>query len=155
MRGLVRLCAIVGLIAVCMTGCQSYEKMLDNHEAVKMQNDGVWEERYMEWWEDEPPGPQSDRTALLSVDVLQDMTEEQMFDVLEYYELFYNALLEGDVYTKEREAGFTLFAAFYKGKTDEPIRKIKYVNHESVEITQSDEYQFVSPVFRSKLPKDR
>lgn len=148
------MCIIVGMVGACMTGCQSYQEMLENHEAMKMQSDGIWQERYMERWEDEPPGPQSARTVALTVSVLKDMTEEQMFDVLEFYELFFNALLEGDVYTKERDADFTLYAAFYKGDTDELIRKFKYVNHESVTITEEDEYQFVSPIFRSRIPRD-
>lgn len=154
MRGFVRLCVIVGMVVVCMTGCQSYQEMLENHEALKMQSDGIWEERYMEQGEDYESGAQAERTVKLSANVLQDMTEEQMIDVLEYYELFYNALLEGDIYTKERDADFTCYAVFYKGETDEPIRKFKYVNHESVIITEEDEYQFVSPIFRSQLPGD-
>lgn len=154
MRGFVRLCVIVGMVVACITGCQSYQEMLDNHEAVKMQSDGIWEERYMERLEDEP-GAEAKRTVRLSVNVLKDMTEEQMLDVLEYYELFFNAVLEGGVYTKERDVDFTCYAVFYRGETDEPIQKFKYVNHESVAITEEDKYQFLSPIFRSQLPRDQ
>ena len=151
MRRVVKLCVIVGMVVACMTGCQSYQEMLDNHEALKMQSDGIWVERYMERWEDEP-GEQAKRTVKLSANVLKDMTEEQMLDVLEYYELFFNALLEGDVYTKERDVDFICYATFYRGETDEVIRKFKYVNHKSVTITAEDEDQFVSPIFHSRIP---
>lgn len=78
MREFVSLCAIVGMVVVCMTGCQSYEEMLDNHVAIQMQNDGIWEERYMEQWDEGDPGPETERTVRLSANVLKDMTEEQM-----------------------------------------------------------------------------
>lgn len=86
MGKVVKLCIIVGMVVACMTGCQSYQEMLENHEAMKMQNDGIWEKRYMEQWEDEP-GVKAKRTVKLSANALKDMTEEQMFAVLEYYEL--------------------------------------------------------------------
>lgn len=150
MRGFVRLCAIVGMVVVCMTGCQSYREMLDNHEAVQMQNDGIWEERYSSLRFDD--SEQEGCTLRLSVNVRKDMTEEQMLVVLDYCELWYNAFLDlenNKEMTRERDSDFTCYAVFYQGDTDEVIRKFKYVNHESVEITEEDNYGFAPSYFVS------
>lgn len=147
-----RVYIVLVLVSFLAVGCKSYEQMLEDHEAIQMQNDGIWAERYRSLREDYEPGTQGERTLKLSVNVLKDMTEEEMLDVLEYHELFYNAFSQDRVYTKERDADFTCYAVFYRGDTDEVIRKFKYVNHESVTVTEEDEGYFASPILRSQLP---
>lgn len=153
MREYRRLYIVLVLVAFLAVGCKSYDQMLEDHVAVQMQNEGVWEERYDEVKEEYEPGIVGERTLQLSVNVMKDMTEEEMLDVLDYYELLHNAFfdLEKRENTKERDVDFTCYAVFYRENTDEVIRKFKYVNHESVTVPEEEEDYFASPIFRSNI----
>ena len=73
---------------------KDYNAMTENHAATKTYRDGVWEVRYnsvIDHYADKIVG----KTLYLSVDVHQDMTEEDSH------------------YIGERESDFTCYAVFY------------------------------------------
>lgn len=137
---------ILFIVCVC-TGCENYQQMLEEHKAIKMQQDGVWEERYKSVGVNDAI---DETEVILSINVKKDMSVEDMLAVLEYHELFYNAELEGDIYTKEKESDYSSYAVFYRGDTDEAIKRFKYCNRESVPINKEDEVKFASPDWRTE-----
>lgn len=66
---------------------------------------------------------------------------KEMFKVLDYYKM---DLVEASGFdVKEEEAA--VYGVFYKGDTDEEIGKFKYVNGESVDISEEEQYYFPAP----------
>lgn len=137
---------VVGVLAVVLcTGCgtRDHAKMVQNHKAAEMELEGVWEIRYINCT-DSVYG-ESD-TLVLSVNVYKDMSEDDMLDVLDYYKLcmHYEADDTG-AYVGERDTTWTCYAVFYQEETNEELKRFKYVDGESVEITEEDEAQFAGP----------
>lgn len=143
-----RLCAAVLLTAVVLAGCgKDYEKMLEEHKAVSMQEDGIWEARYEQCKINDATDV---TTVIISVNVMKNMTENDMLEVLDYMELQYNARFddEGVYQGKKEDAEYICYAVFYRKDTDEEIKRIKYVKGESVEIRGEDEVHFAGPELR-------
>lgn len=143
-----RLCAAVLMAAVIFSGCaENYGRLIEGHKAASMQEEGVWEERY----EHCKTNLATDaKTVTISVNVMKDMSEDDMLEIMDYRELTYNANVDdaGVYLGKNEDAEYTCYAVFYRGDTDEAIKKIKYVNGESVEIKEEDEGCFAGPELR-------
>lgn len=137
------------VLALCISvicGC-GHEFSLDDHGAMKMRDEGVYEMRYQSsrlHYNGEINGEVLDR---LSVNVNKEMSEEDMLTLLDYYELVHNKDNKADG-RKERDEDFVCYAVFFEGDTDNEITRIKYVNHEKVEITDEDKAYFPPPYFR-------
>lgn len=134
------------MMLVCLAGgCgKDYMKMVENHAAIKTYRDGVWGVRYIsvnEVVSDSAGGVM----VQLSVNVNKDMTEKQIMEVMDYYEFTRNALFEKDEYKGEQDAEYTCYAVFYRGGTDEEIRRIKYQNGRETEPTEEEESVFPMP----------
>ena len=141
---------VVGVLAVVLcTGCgtRDRDKMIQNHKAEEMQEEGVWEQRYIR--STDSLYGEGD-TLVLFVNVYKDMSEDDMLDVLDYYKLCMHS--ESDdtgAYVGERDTTFTCYAVFYREKTDEELKRFKCVDGEIVEITEEDEAQFAGPEERN------
>lgn len=136
------------MLVVCIcAGCEDYQQMLDEHKAVKMRENGVWEERYKSVGVNDAI---DETEVVLSINVKKKMTEEDMLAVLEYHELFYNGKMEGDVYAAEKDSPYNSYAVFYEGNTNKVIKKFKYCNREIVPIKEEDEVKFASPDRRTE-----
>lgn len=147
--------AVVLLVAIVLSGCgqKNYDRLIEDHKAMSLQEDGVWEIRYEKIRSD----PSIDATtAIISINVKKDMIEDDMLEIMDYMELQYNADFdEAGVYQgKKEDAEFSCYAVFYRGDTDEEIKRIKYVNGKSVEITKEDDVYFASPEFRTEDDMD-
>lgn len=136
---------LITVMVLMIAGCgKNYKKLIDNHEATVMSEKGMWEERYLESspkWDNENDGGM---VLSLSVNVNQDMTEQEMLEVLDYYDLKSHYMYKGN---KNFNDIVTNYAVFYKGDTDEEIMKVKYVNGNKEEYTEEEEYEFASPAF--------
>lgn len=141
---------VVGVLAVVLcTGCgtRDHDKMIQNHKAAEMQSEGIWEERYIEWT-DSVYGKED--ACILSVNVYKDMSEDDMLDVLDYYKLcLHYETDDTGAYVGGRDTTWTCYAVFYREETDEELKRFKYVDGESVEITAEDEEQFAGPEERN------
>lgn len=139
---------MIGILAVVLcVGCGTRDlgQMIEDHKAETMNEEGVWERRYerMKGHSDE------DMIHILSVNVLKDMSEDDMREVLDYYELCLNSEMdETGAYVGKRDNSFICFAVFYRGDTDEELKRFKYVDGESVEITEEDKEWFAGPELR-------
>lgn len=137
---------LIVLLACLASGCgrRNYNDMVENHAAIKTYRDGVWGVRYFSMNTNATdPGKTESVTVQLSVDVNKDMTEEQMLEVMDYYESTRNAWFdEKGGYKGEQDAEYTCYAVFYRGDTDEEIRRIKYYNGEETEPTEEEESVF-------------
>lgn len=134
----------VAFVLCLFAGC-GHELDISNNEAVKMRDDGVYDVRYAlsgVGFTDKVTGEVVDR---VSINVNQEMDEKDMLKVLEYYELVHNAEYSVGGYEGERDEDYTCYAVFYDGDTDNEITKIKYFNHEKVEITDEDKGYFPPP----------
>ena len=133
---------LVMFCVLFITGCR--------HKAEVLKDNGIWEERREVWVQKDLNSDQEE--VNLSISVLQDMTEEEMLQVLDYY--------EKDVFTdtgagqkvnfggeeveiKEREVTMC-YAIFYKGNTDEVLKEFKYADGKSIPVTEEDEAYFNS-----------
>ncbi|MDY3909121.1 MAG: hypothetical protein SOZ48_05255 [Eubacterium sp.] len=147
--GRVCLCQLLLLVAVVVSGCgKDFDDLMENHKAQAMREDGVWEERYEQTRED----PAVNETqVIVSVDVKKEMSEEDRMEIMDYLKLQHHSCWdeEGN-YLGLKEGDFYCYAVFYRGDTDEEIGKIKYVNEESVEITEDDKAYFPTPEMRSE-----
>lgn len=137
------------LLSICMfvvfflPGCR---ENLEDHSALSLQEDGFWEERYSTC----KMTDQGKTYAVASVNVKKDMGEKDMFKILDYYRL---NLVEGSGFdVKEEEA--VVYAVFYKGDTDEEIGKFKYVNGESVNIAEEEQYYFPAPNMHNQYDEE-
>lgn len=143
---------VAGVVLACLLiGCGSkdYNAMQEKHAATKTYRDGVWKVRYysnLEEYADEVKGV----TLYLSVDVEQEMSEEDMLDIMDYYEFTRNAKWDNqNHYIGEREAEYVCYAVFYQSGTDEEIRRIKYYNGKEVEIPEEEQSYFPKPNMHS------
>ena len=69
-----------------------------------------------------------------------------MMEILDYKELCQHSEMDDTgAYLGEKDSTWTCYAVFYRGDTDEELKRIKYVNGESVEITEEDEERFAGP----------
>ncbi len=128
-----------------------FHELERNHPAVKLYYDGYWEGRYESHW---ARGGANETIGMngitLSVNVLKDMTREEMASVLDYYELVANAQFVGNSYVGERDTDFLGYAVFYRGETDEELARIKYFNGAEAEITEEDKGCFPPPYFHQE-----
>ena len=127
----------------------SFSYKMNNHKAVKMKDAGVWSYRY----EENIDASEDEWICRLSINVYEDMSEEDMLSILEYEEFVLNAdfvKTENDEikYLGEKDRDFIGYAAFYKGTTDEVIGKYKYKNHKKVDYTEDDEKYFLNPLWK-------
>ena len=124
---------------------EAYNEKQENHAATKTYREGYWKVRYNCWSHDYTDRIKS-TTFTLSVDVYKDLTEQDMLDIMDYYEFTRNSQwgMDGE-YLGERETDYTCYAVFYRGGTDEEIRRIKYCNGKEVVIQEEDKYCFATP----------
>lgn len=122
------------LMAAFLPGCG---ESLENHSALSLQEDGVWEQRYQSY-EDMDSGTMK---VKVSINVKKDMDEKKMLKVLDYYCL---NLTEGSGLDIDKEK-VAVYGVFYKGDTDEEIARFKYVNGKSVSFTEEEQYSFLTP----------
>lgn len=140
------LCLAVGCGA---KGAKEYSAKQENHAAAKTYREGKWKVRYNSWTDEGTDELKSTR-FLLSVDVIEELTKEDMLDIMDYYEFTKNA--QWDVngnYIGERELDYTCYAVFYKGETDEEICRMKYCNKEEVEVPEEEQGYFPAAYFYS------
>lgn len=136
------------LAAVLCAGCgtRDINKMTTDHKGCKMYEEGVWEKRYEKWETKEEIG--EDRYTI-SVEVKKDMSENDMLEVLDYEKLCHHSEMDDTgAYLGDRDTTWICYAVFYRGDTDEELKRIKYVDGESVEITEEDQEQFAGPELR-------
>lgn len=134
---------LIILLACLISGCgKSYDDILENHAAIEMYRDGVWSVRYISENTIVPSGNVESVMVQLSVNVDKEMTEEQMLEVMDYYEFTRNALFEKGEYKGEQDADYSCYAVFYRGDTDEEIFRIKYQNGKETEPTEEEESVF-------------
>lgn len=144
---LLRIFPIVILLSSLVFGCGSkdYNAMQEKHAAVKTYREGKWKVRYNSLGQEYTDSIKS-TTLFLSVDVLEELTEEKMRDIMDYYEFTKNAQWDGNNhYIGERETDYVCYAVFFRGETDEEIRRIKYCNREEVEISEEEMSYFPKP----------
>ena len=141
-------------MALCITvscGCgKDLESILNEHEALKMRDEGVYEVRYASCRVGYAgSGIIGEVIDCISINVNQEIGEEDMLTILDYYELVHNEEFDEDGdYKGERDEDYTCYAVFYEGDTDHELQKIKYFNNEKVDITDEDEKYFPPPYFR-------
>lgn len=141
---------IVVVVFFCFAaGCRqkqdSYSERVESHPAMKLYRDGVWKIRYRSDSQEYTDEIKS-TTTRLTIDVKKNMTEEDILDIMDYYELTRNARFDFDgSYIGERETDYTCYAVFYQGETDQETRRIKYYNGEEVEIPEEEKGYFPSP----------
>lgn len=142
MKGYFKVIAIIIVMVFMVTGCSKKEsEAIRNHKASLMKENGVWDERFSQY-----SCVTSDDSYLvklsLSVDVITDMTEQDMMEVLDYYELQMQEQTETNIGNGDV---VEIYAEFYKQDTDEELMKAKYVNGEIEEYTADEESNFLPP----------
>ena len=86
----------------------------------------------------------------VSLNVNGDMTEKQMLDVMDYYEFTRNASFDENLqYKGETDTNYNCYAVFYRGETDEEIRRIKYHNGKETEPAEKEKSMFPIPELHS------
>lgn len=126
-----------------------YNEMIESHPAAVSYHDGRWKVRYIATIHEATDHIKAVRTYV-SVDAPEDMTEEEMFEIADYYEFRDNAQFDIDGnYIGPRETDYTCYAVFYRGDTDEEMRRIKYMNGEEVEAIPQEASLFPSPMNRT------
>ena len=145
---------VAGVILACLLigcGSKNYNAMQEKHAATKKYRDGVWKVRYYNNVE-EYAGEVKGVTIYLSVDVEREMSEEDILDIMDYYEFTRNAKWDNqNHYIGEREAEYTCYAVFYQSGTNEEIRRIKYCNGKEVEIPEEEQSYFPKPDMHSSM----
>ncbi len=154
MNKFLRIFAVVILLSILVFGCGSegaekYHAMQEKHAATKTYRDGIWKIRYNSLIHEG-----TDRLKCvkfyLTVDVIGELTEEDMLDIMDYYEFTKNSQWDVDGnYIGERETDYICYAVFYKGETDEEICRMKYCNREEVQIPEEEQGYFPASYFRS------
>lgn len=131
---------IIMIMVFMITGCGKKEsKIIRNHKASQMKENGVWDERYSQY-----SNVISDDgyliTMSVSISVITDMTEQDMMDVLDYYELKIQEQTETSI-----DNGYVIkiYAEFYKQDTNEELFKAKYVNGKIETYTSEEETNFL------------
>ncbi len=124
---------------------KEYTEKQENHAATKTYREGLWKVRYNCWVQDYTDRIKSTR-FILSVDVLKDLTKQDILDIMDYYEFTKNSQWgEDGAYLGERKADYACYAVFYRGETDEELYKIKYCNGKEEEVREEDKYYFATP----------
>ena len=139
---------LTAIIIILFAGCGNKTIDFINHNAIKMMEQGIYEIRYSDsnGFEDNYP-----IVSRISVNVLKDMTKEQMLDIIRYEEMCQMSVFDGNEnYIGRRENDYECYAVYYKGDTDEVIDKIKYVNGKIVDIDEADDVRFAPSYFTSK-----
>ncbi len=144
---------IMGIINVLLflllvTGC--------SHKAAALKENGVWEQRNLALVHD--PDNFDEEEVDLSIKVNEEMTENDMLTVLDYYEkeVFPEMHIEGQVdfggkMVEVEPRKITMcYAVFYKGETDEVLKEIKYVNGQSVSAEKEDADHFTRLKMRDR-----
>lgn len=135
----------VFIFTICMfviaftAGCT---KTLENHPALSMHEEGMWEQRYNT---NVQTGDERGY-AKVSINVKKDMDEDDMLKILDYYSL---NLANYNFIKNKKEA--VVYGVFYKGDTDEEIARFKYVDGKSVDFTEEEQYNFPTPEQHSSL----
>ena len=149
MRKFQRCVVIVAVLWACLaSGCgkKSYSEIVESHAAMKTYQDGLGQVRYISEGANMVGEELTETTVYLSVDAGKSMTEGQMLEVMDYYELTRNGLFDKNSYYQgERESDYVCYAVFYQGDTDEEIRRIKYRNGKEAEVTEEDSSVFPLP----------
>lgn len=141
--GIVLACLVIGC------GSKNYNAMQEKHAATKTYRDGVWKVRYYSLVENYTDRIK-DVMLFLAVDVEQEMSEQDMLDIMDYYEFTRNAKWDSkNHYVGERESDYACYAVFYRSGTDEEMRRIKYFNGQEVEIPEEEQSYFPKPQMRS------
>lgn len=142
MKKFFQLVILAVLCMLCIIGCR--------HKAETLQENGIWEERRMVLLQKDLNSDQEE--VNLSISVLRDMTEEEMLQVLDYYEkdIFTDTGASEkvnfggeEVEIREREVTMC-YAIFYKGNTDEVLKEFKYADGKNIPLTEEDETYFNS-----------
>jgi len=126
---------------------KEYEEILNNHEAMKMKDAGIWEERYTD---NVYTSNMTHAELSLSVNEQQKMTEEQRLVILDYYNTWTQSLHDvgnPDYY----DGNVIIYAVFYSGdKEVEEVARYKYVNGDIIEeITEEEQYYFPAPILQN------
>ncbi len=144
---------LIVLLACLAGGCtgKDYADMVENHAAIKTYRDGVWGVRYLSVnTMATTPGITESVTVRVSLNVNGDMTEKQMLDVMDYYEFTRNASFDENLqYKGETDTNYNCYAVFYRGETDEEIRRIKYHNGKETEPAEKEKSMFPIPELHS------
>lgn len=148
----------IALAVLCLglfsAGCQQkdeYNEILENHRAVKLFEEKIWWPRYTRD-SDEYTDRIKSKTTFVSINVLGELSEEDMLEIMDYYEFTRNADFGASTrYLGERNTDFTCYAVFFDGESDKEIRRIKYFNGEEVTPTEEEEPMFPSSSMRSRL----
>lgn len=121
-----------------------YTEMVEGHTAFKLFKDGVWEIRYISHLVEYTDRIKSTMVRL-SVNMNRVLSEDEMLQIMDYYELTRNAKFVGNHYVGERETDFTCFAVFFCGNSDEEVRRIKYMNGKELEAADEEKNNFPHP----------
>lgn len=128
-----------------------YQKRLEEHEAMIMQKEGIWDERYNE---NIYTNTMSSAELCLSINEKKDMTEEQRMVVLDYYKIWLQSLNDigdSDYYNGD----VTIYAVFYAGDDEvKEVARYKYVNGDIVDISEEEQYQFPASIFENKYKEN-
>lgn len=155
-RSKIYLCVILAVLCLGLfsAGCQrkdEYNEILENHRAVKLFEEKIWWPRYTND-RDEYTDRIKSKTTFVSINVLGELSEEDMLEIMDYYEFTRNADFgTGTTYLGERDTDFTCYAVFFEGETDKEIRRIKYFNGKEVIPTEEEEPLFPSAIMRLRL----
>lgn len=141
----------VFIVVLFINGCSSPEKgdkfneTIENHKAISLWHDGVWEERYESSNEEYASGP-SAIIEILSIDVNKDLSQKDMQEIMDYYEFKNNASFDDKgKYIGKRVNDYTCYVTFFKENTDEVIERYKYQNGKFVTLEKEDESYFARP----------
>lgn len=157
-----KLYKIITIVVFLTIGCifaighfrhKDLNEMVENHKAMQMYRDGIFDVRYERLQVEDSD---DSKEFSISIDVKKDMTEEDMLCIMDYFEMTNNASYVGSSYEGEQDTDYTCYAVFYRGDTDEEIRRMKYFNGEEVEITENDNpYSFPGPEKKSERGEER
>lgn len=149
MKKIVSLLCVITLLFLCACNLSDEPENLDDHTAVKMMEDGMWNIRD----ESLSDCDNGDVIFKASINVFKDMEEENMLDVLDYYKKELMVEWEevgGKVkYVGKKDTNFIAYVTFFKKETDEILNQFKYVNDEIVDYTEEEQYEFI-PAYSGK-----
>lgn len=147
MKKYLQIFMVFSLLSCFIFGCgtKNYNAIQENHAAVKTYREGKWNIRYKNSIQ-EGTDRIINTKLFLSVNAEQDLTEEEMLEIMNYYEFTQNAQwdMNGN-YVGERETDYICYAVFYKGETEEETRRIKYCNGKEAEIPEEEQGYFPKP----------
>lgn len=151
MNKFLQIFAVAVLLSILVFGCGSkdYNAMQEKHAAVKTYRDGKWGVRYEKCMQEGTD--RITKTMLyLSLNAEQELTEQEMLDIMDYYEFTRNAQWDANNrYMGERETDYVCYAVFYEGETDQEFCRIKYCNGEEVEIPEEEQSYFPASYVRN------